>query len=252
MNLTAECGQKGRHVSNFPNFVLIDGIPSTDFGVYTTDAGVYNAPERKVKFVDIPGRNGSLVYDEDSFENITVRYPAIIHEHYEDNFAALRAFLLSRKGYIRLEDTFNPLEYRLGVYHEAIEPKTTVGHKMGSFDIVFNCKPQRFLKIGEALTTIPRSPSIMINPTRYKAKPLIRCYGSSGTITINGIAVTVTGCTNYVDLDCDLMESYEGSASRNSTTTLTNGLFPVLDPGENTITFSGFSSVAIIPRFFMI
>lgn len=239
-------------MSNFPNFVMIDGIPSTDFGVYTTDAGVYNAPERKVKFVDVPGRNGSLVYDEDSFENITVRYPAIIHDHYEDNFAALRAFLLSRKGYIRLEDTFNPLEYRLGVYHEAIEPKTTIGHKMGSFDIVFNCKPQRFLKIGEALTTIPRSPSVMINPTRYKAKPLIRCYGSSGTITINSIAVTVTGCTNYVDLDCDLMESYEGSVSRNPTTTLTNGLFPVLDPGENTITFSGFSSVAIIPRFFMI
>lgn len=239
-------------MSNFPNFVLIDGIPSTDFGVYTTDAGVYNAPERKVKFVDVPGRNGSLVYDEDSFENIVVRYPAIIYDHYQDNFAALRAFLLSRKGYIRIEDTFNPLEYRLGVYHEAIEPKTTTGYKMGSFDIVFNCKPQRFLKIGEALTTIPRSPSMMINSTRYKAKPLIRCYGRSGTITINGIAVTVTGCTNYVDLDCDLMESYEGSISRNPTTTLTNGLFPVLDPGENTITFSGFSSVAITPRFFMI
>lgn len=239
-------------MSNFPNFVMIDGIPSTDFGVYTTDAGVYNAPERKVKFVDIPGRNGSLVYDEDSFENITVRYPAIINEHYEDNFAALRAFLLSRKGYIRLEDTFNPLEYRLGVYHEAIEPKTTVGHKMGSFDIVFNCKPQRFLKIGEALTTIPRSPSIMINPTRYKAKPLIRCYGSSGTVAINGISVSVTGCSSYVDLDCDLMESYEGSVSRNSTTTLTNGLFPVLEPGENTITFSGFSSIAITPKFFTI
>lgn len=239
-------------MNNFPNFVLIDGVPSTDFGVYTTDAGVYDAPERRVKFVDVPGRNGSLVYDEDSFDNIDVRYPAIIRDDYKNNFAALRAFLLSRKGYVRIEDTFNPLEYRLGVYHEAIEPKTTVGYKMGSFEIIFNCKPQRFLKIGDMETTIPRSPSMMVNPTRYKAKPLIRCYGRSGTVKINGISVSVTGCSSYVNLDCDIMESYEGSASRNSTTTLTNGLFPVLDPGENTITFSGFSSVVITPRFFTI
>lgn len=239
-------------MSNFPNFVLIDGKPSTDFGVYTTDAGVYDAPARRVSFVDVPGRNGSLVYDEDSFENIKVRYPAIIRDNYEDNFAALRAFLLSRKGYVRIEDTFNPLEYRLGVYHEAIEPKTTTGYKMGSFEIIFNCKPQRFLKIGEGLITIPRSPSALMNPTRYDAKPLIRCYGKSGTITISDIAVSVTGCSSYVDLDGDLMESYEGTTSRNNTTTLTNGLFPVLKPGENTITFSGFSSVAITPRFFTI
>ena len=42
------------------------------------------------------------------------------------------------------------------------------------------------------------------------------------------------------------------AASRNGTTTLVNGAFPELDPGENAVSFSGWSRVEIIPRWWTI
>ena len=53
-------------------------------------------------------------------------------------------------------------------------------------------------------------------------------------------------------LDCDIMEAYEGNVSRNGTTTLHNGAFPKLSPGDNAVSFAGFSSVVITPRFYTI
>ena len=93
---------------------------------------------------------------------------------------------------------------------------------------------------------------MIYNPTLFDAKPLIRCNGRSGSVTINGVKVTVTGCTSYVMLDCDMMEAFEGEANRNGTTTLNNGTFPTLAPGNNAVSFTGFSSVVITPRFFTI
>ena len=93
---------------------------------------------------------------------------------------------------------------------------------------------------------------MIYNPTLFDAKPLIRCNGTGGTVTVNGVSVAVTGCSSYVDIDCDIMEAYEGNVSRNGTTTLQNGAFPKLSPGDNAVSFTGFSSVVITPRFFTI
>ena len=73
-----------------------------------------------------------------------------------------------------------------------------------------------------------------------------------GTVTVNGTPVTVTGCKTFADIDCELMEVYEGTASRNGTTTLVNGAFPELDPGENAVSFTGWSRVEITPRWWSI
>ena len=93
---------------------------------------------------------------------------------------------------------------------------------------------------------------VVRNPTNYAALPLIRCNGTGGMVTVNGVSVAVTGCSSYVDIDCDIMEAYEGSVSRNGTTTLQNGAFPKLSPGDNAVSFTGFSSVVITPRFYTI
>ena len=55
---------------------LFDGKKSEDFDVYITGSAVYDAPDRDVELIDIPGRNGALVIDRNKFKNITVTYPA--------------------------------------------------------------------------------------------------------------------------------------------------------------------------------
>lgn len=231
------------------DIIIIDGKASSDFGVYLTDAGAYDAPRRRVSTISIPGRSGDLVYDEDeSYDNIEVRYPAIIHENYDVNFAALKAYLLSRAGYVKIEDSFHPDEYRLGIYSEAIQPKVTTGYKMGGFEILFNCKPQRFLRDGERMRTITAASATLRNPTRFRAKPLIRAYGT-GTFAIGNIQIQITSANQYTDIDCDMQEAYKGTANCNANIKLTNGIFPVIEAGTNAITKTGISRLEIYPRW---
>lgn len=134
-----------------------DGETSTDYGVQILGEGVFNAPEREVEMINIPGRNGAFALDKGRFENIDVKYPANIIADSTADFAEavsdLRNFLCSRKGYCRLTDDYHPDEYRMAVYREGLEVDERV-LRAGDFDIVFDCMPQRFLTSGEDPITI--------------------------------------------------------------------------------------------------
>ena len=212
--------------------LTIDGKNCSEYGVWISGGGTFNAPPRDMDTISIPGRDGDIFFDNGRFQNINVTYPAFISKYH----------------YMKIEDSYHPDEFRLGVFKGGLTVSTTARNLSGSFNLTFNCKPQRYLKSGEMPVRFTASGSIY-NPTEYAAKPLIKCYGTGGTVTIGGVAVTVTGCTNHVVLDCDLMESYEGDTSRNGTTTLVNGEFPTLGAGASAVTFSGFSRVEIMPRW---
>lgn len=233
---------------NVYEYLTYDGKSTADYGVWISGSGTFDAPARDIETVSIPGKNGDIYRDNGRYRNITVTYPAFISDRFQPRMDDFRAWLCSHVGYYRLEDSYHPDEYRMGLFKAAVSVSTTVRNLAGSFTLSFDCKPQRWLKSGEIPITYSLAGKIY-NPTEYAAKPLIRCNGRSGTVTVNGIPVTVTGCTAYVDIDCENMESMEGTTSRNSTTTLVNGAFPELQPGENAVSFTGFSSVAITPRW---
>ena len=125
-----------------------DGEMSGDYGLYISGEGAYNAPDRDVEMVTIPGRNGTLALDHGRFENIEVTYPAGVFGTDEADFAdkvgAIRAWLCSKKGYVRLTDEYNPDEYRLAVYKSGLDV-SPAKLMAGEFDLVFQCMPQRFL-----------------------------------------------------------------------------------------------------------
>lgn len=176
--------------ANFKSFTF-DGENSRNYGVYITGQGVFNAPKRNVEMVEIPGRNGAYALDKGTFNNIEVTYPAGIFADTETDFAEavsdLRNFLCSRVGYVRLEDDYNPNEYRLAIYKSGLD----VDHDLliaGEFDLVFECKPQRFLKSGETAISVTSGDTIT-NPTLFDAKPQLQVWGYGnigiGSQTIN-------------------------------------------------------------------
>ena len=67
--------------------LTFDGTSSKDYGVYITGEAVFNAPERNVEMIDIPGRNGAYALDHGNFNNIEVSYPAGIFADNEEDFA---------------------------------------------------------------------------------------------------------------------------------------------------------------------
>lgn len=170
---------------------LFDGIDSKGFGVYITGSAVYNAPEREIEEIEIPGRNGSYMLDRGRFYNVTVTYPAGMYakdgEDFADGIRRLRNALSSRRGYCKLIDEYNPLEYRMAVYKGGLDVDPTAvngDNKAAQFDIVFECKPQRYLIQGDEPVAVS-SGGELYNPTLFEAHPLLEVDGY-GTISING------------------------------------------------------------------
>lgn len=178
------------------HFIEFGGVKSSDYGIYISGEGVFNAPERDVEVINIPGRDGAYILDRGNFKNIQVAYPAFNQESSMDDFItavdAFRNALSSLRGYQRLSDTFHPDEYRMAALVNGIEVKPVLYNDSTSkFNLVFNCKPQRFLKSGELPVSISSGDEI-INPTLFDAKPLIKFNaGGNGTITIGDKVVTV-------------------------------------------------------------
>ena len=244
---------------NRRNYLVIDGRSSLDFGVYISGGGTYKSPERSYEEVEVPGRNGVILIDKGHYKNIDVTYSAFIFdtfiEKFEENINALRSFLISRNGYVRIEDTYHPDEFRLGYYNDEFDPDIFEDFKAGQFDITFKCKPQRFLKSGELkLTHGTDFETKLCNPTNHKALPLIRAYGT-GTFTIAGKRLQIRSANQYTDIDCDLQEAYKNTfaTSCNNNIALTDGVFPCLEPGDNTISIpTSITKFEITPRWWTV
>ena len=230
------------------NYFVLDGVDSRTFGVYISGQGTFSAPARPYEVRSIPGRNGDILTGGKRLENGVLTYPAFIVRDLESNIRALRNFLLSRSGYVRLTDSYHPDEYRMVYYGESFEPQVTERNSEATFDLVFGCKPQRFLLSGET-ATVYTSAGTITNPTRFSAQPLIRVYGS-GTVGIGSTTITITAANVYTDIDCALMAAYKGAVNRNSYVQLSTLDYPVLPPGSTGITLGGsVTRVEITPRW---
>jgi len=175
------------------NALEFDGINSLDYGVYITGEAVFNSPQRAVEAVTVPGRNGDVLLDLGRYENIEVTYHAGVFGVDQDQFASkirdFRNVLASRIGYKRIEDTYNPNEYRLGTFVAPVEVTPASMNRHGEFDIVFNCKPQRFLTSGETAITVANNGTIT-NPTLFDSQPLLAVKGY-GNINMGGYDISL-------------------------------------------------------------
>lgn len=180
--------------------LTFDGEDSKDYGVYITGQAVYNSPERDVEMISIPGRDGAFALDRGRFSNIEVTYPAglfgVDAADFAKAIADFRNMLGSRVGYCRLEDEYNPGEYREAVFKAGVEV-TPASLESGQFDIVFECKPQRWLESGEDAVTLTSGDTIN-NPTLFESRPMLQIWGY-GEFTVGSDTLEIVS-TNIGDM----------------------------------------------------
>lgn len=235
-------------------FLTFAGKSSHDYGIWISGESLYKSPERKFDEISIPGRNGTIILDEKSFENIPVVYPAFITDNMPERIRDFVNYMNSFAGYQRLEDTYAPDVFRLAQYKGGLDVKTKgYMNRMGEFNVEFNCKPQRFLKSGEVAQTFTANGNIY-NNTRYASKPHLRVYGSTsgGTVGIGDYIITISRINSYIDIDCELMDAYKGTTNCNKYVSF-NADEVELESGNIGISFSGsITKVVITPRTFIL
>lgn len=232
-------------------FLTYAGRSTKEFGIFISGEGTFSSPERNTSSQEVPGRNGAILFDMGNYKNMPLKYPAFIIKGLPTRIRDFLNFAGAQIGYQRLEDTYHPYEFRMAKFktNPSID---TAGYmnRSGKFTLEFDCKPQRFLKSGEEITTL-EADGVILNRTLQNAKPLLRVYGTAGAIEIGAETIEISAIDDYVDIDCEIMDAYKGAVNCNGNVSFTDDI--VLSPGDNNISLSGgITKIEITPRWFII
>lgn len=169
------------------SFLEFDGV---DIGaaceMFILGKGTYGAPSRDIDQIHVPGRNGDILVDNGGWNNITVKYPdCTILSNFDENVEKLRDYLFSKPGYHTLVDQYHPDEVRYAEFRGPFNPEahTGTGNDSGSFDLEFNCKPQRFLRESfsdRSYYLCPERVTSTVNSNHYAYNVEAKDWGSEG------------------------------------------------------------------------
>lgn len=126
-----------------------NGKTAESLGVFVSGAGTYNAAEEDVTAYEVPGRSGDILISNNRYRNIDVTYPAFIPSDFEERVQAIRNWMRSARSYARIEDNYDLLHFRMGVGKDILSFSPAQQNRAANCQLVFNCKPQRFLYSGE-------------------------------------------------------------------------------------------------------
>lgn len=240
------------HGTNKRGLIVYDGEASSDYGMVIAEAPSFDSPERKQAVYNVPGKNGAIIIPQDAWEDVPKSYRVWLANDREDLATKVRAFqgmLNSKKGYLRLEDNFEPEIYRLAYISGGNEFSNEMT-AYGEATLKFICRAEKFFKAGGLPVAVTNGDEIY-NPTRYTAKPLIHIEGSGTvTVSIGGNTISAT-LSDYINIDCESMNAFRLAAENKNTDI--SGSFPLLEPGANTVGITGTTTlVTVTPRIFTI
>ena len=233
--------------------ICFAGKSSLDFGICVEKCPAFVTGTVEYEKIKIPGRNGELVRKSKiTMSNYIQPYDIWFHGQSKDTVRdaeKIALWLLLNKGYARLEDTYDPDTYRMALFAGPLDVKNWMLVR-GRTSLEFDCKPERFLKSGEFPIVIKNGEKILNN--WMPAKPLIAITGTGeADISVGASHVHITDLGEKITLDCDALNAYDGLTNKNNKIQVTGG-WPVLENGENSITWSGgIQSVTITPHWWM-
>ena len=230
--------------------VIFNGISSQDLHIQVQTEPDYDFPEKDYEVTHVPGRNGDIVIDQGSWQNVSRKYNLAMDAvkiSYTEVASKLVQWLHSSSGYARLEDSYEPDFYRMAMYKDS-GSISNIYNKAGQIEVEFTCKPQRYFKSGEVADIFTTSTEYR-NPTDFPAKPLIKIHGNgSGTVGIGAYTVTINDILDGMIVDSEQQDTYKDQTNCNSRVSIAE--YPKLISGNNAISISGgVTSIEIIPRW---
>lgn len=223
------------------SFTFANKNSSADFGILIEKRPDINSPKRHISYIEVPGRDSSLRYDEGTYEDVTIAVDCTIKgANLMERLDIIKAWLYSA-GESDLVFSFQPdKKYRAQVVN-SIDFKQAF--KICSrFVILFSCRPFKYWVNNIIITVNTGAGTTIVNQGSIASKPIIKVYCSgSGKFKINSAEVTLSNITvPYLTLDSELEEAYYMvNGEMKNANNLMSGEFPVLSAGNNTVTFSG-------------
>lgn len=201
-------------------------------------------PEERTERVTIPGRSGELTLTEG--QNIYNGYIVTIDISIDgaEHVRAAENWLTG--GGELVTDNQPDLKQRARAYSALQLEKHSRNVDRWTGSVQFYCDPVKYDRTEEDIT-VTTSGTTVTNPGDLRSFPLIEITGSGAvTVAAGGRTLTIPNCTSGWVIDCENEWILNGSTPLDGAC---SGAFPVLEPGENTVIFTGATSLTITPRF---
>ena len=214
-----------------PDYFLINGVSSETVGLYTDTPPVPPLAMQRVTVwntgVDMDGYSPDNV-----FENIQISIRAFTFFPETFNCSSVYAFLANAKT---LMFSRFPNRFLKVVQVDAVQPEHSYDGKRIELNITFTCEPFKY-HTANAETTVTNNR--IDNPgTRYSRpiyKLTIEKTAYDAVLQVNGQNLTIDRAADSpIWIDTERMIAYDSETENQ--TQLTNGMYPFLSPGANTV-----------------
>ncbi len=202
--------------------LIFNSVSAEDLGLVIQAPPAYTFPAKDLSTTHVPGRNGDLILDNYCYNNVDRTYSIASVFRPGTGFIAnsekIIKWLTTPTGYCRLEDSYDPLVYRMASY-SASGSLTNYYDQATSLSITFNCKPQRYLKSGEKEVCYTGSEITIDNPTTETALPLITVSNIPSSSDNGLLLMTVSNVdtgTVYSSITISALPEGEGSITLDS------------------------------------
>lgn len=229
-----------------------NGYSSKDFYMYIENSVSFPTPEQDVTLVEVLGRDGDLVIDNQRLKSVDFPVPVIVrppsHVRLDDLATDIARWLKSELKWSPLMFGSRPqYEYEAMITSSFDIERTIMNH--GRTVLTFRLKPhkQRVGQTGQEIKNGGRLFNREIEPSL----PLIEIKGSGQMKLFNNgkLWLNLQDVQDEITIDSELMSVYEGSRPAYLRVVDSNE-FPKLESGVNVITWEGgVSSVTIHPRW---
>ena len=230
------------------SFFIWKGIDCRSKGIVMRGPAPIIRAEERVKHVAIPGRSGELTETEG--ENIYNSYIQTISISVRGGFRVRQVYdWLRGSGYVTFSSEPDKKQ-KARVIGAVTLSKHSRNLDYWEGEVQFYCEPLKE-KLAEDKVTISSSGATVRNDGDVISRPLWKVTASGATVVITAGGKTLTsteyssGMVFYIDSDAGTV--YNSDASANWTK-WSSGEFPVLNPGNNTVNGSGWSSIEITKR----
>ena len=221
-----------------PYFIFKD-IDSSDYLIVNKLPPIIKA-KKNVEMIEIDGRDGFLTSDLGNYKSIIKPVECTIIDSTDIDFLC---DWLDGTGEVIFSNEPDK-KYKAVIINQI--PFERVFAKCHTFLIQFEAQPHKY-SLSNSIITLEVAGTIY-NSGSAIALPTIKLFGTGSlTLTINGNIVNLTNVVDYVTINSDLMDCYKDALLKNNDM---NGEFPILQKGNNYISWTGtVSKVEITPNF---
>lgn len=228
--------------------LIFNNICSEELGIIVVEGPPEVLEQEEYEEISIEGRNGTLIENKGTFPNIEKSFILTTIDIDQDINLMIEKV---KKWLFDIKDNklLYSIENKYNIVKKVIieEDIKTTFEEFGDFKVKFICEPF-YYNLLEKNIIVTQKQTTIYNSGDFTSAPKIIIYGTGDLqITINDTTVQINNVDERVLLDSKLFLCLDKDNNNKSIDMIGN--FPLLDKGENTITWIGsITKLDIEPR----